>query len=215
MTLGVGYVLATVVGAMVGAVEILQRYRSEPFRALGNVWGLAYTAFNGFVALLAFYVAIRAKGLTSDTPDLDLLSWGVAAGFGSAALLRAKLMNVQLGNGKELALGPELIVQTFLSVVDRELDRYRARKRFATVRKLFDGIDFEKAKVRLPIEVFQAMQTVSEEETQRLMQRVAEVEALTTIGPRDKAFQLGYYLLDLVGEEFLTEFLSRYGDEFK
>ncbi len=215
MSLALGYVVAALLGALVGVVEVLQRYRAEPFRALSNLWGLGYTAFNGGVALIAFFVLTRASQLTDDTADLDLLSSSAAAGFGSAAVLRAKLMNIKLGDGKELALGPELIVQTFLSVIDRELDRYRARERYTIVRELFAGIDFELAKARLPLQVFGAMQTVSEEENEKLMARIAEVDGLKTIDSQDKAYQLGFYLLDLVGEEFLTDVLKRYGDDFR
>ncbi|MGH7199570.1 MAG: hypothetical protein ACREJB_03135, partial [Planctomycetaceae bacterium] len=46
----------------VGAVEVFQRYRAEPFRALLNRWGGAYVAFNGIVAAAAFWVATEAEG---------------------------------------------------------------------------------------------------------------------------------------------------------
>jgi hypothetical protein len=105
-------------------------------------------------------------------------------------------------------------VQTVLSVLDRELDRLRAQDRFQTVRTLLAGIDFEKAKLRLPLQVFQAMQTVTEEETQKLMKRVAEVDDMKTLDSQDKSYLLGFYLLDLVGEEFLTAILSEHRKDF-
>lgn len=215
MRLETAYGIAAVLGGIVGAIEIFQRYRAEPFHALGNVWGLGYVVFNAAVALAAMFVLVRSEALSGKTSELDLLRWSAAAGFGSAAMLRTKLLNIRNGDGKEFALGPELVVQTFLSVIDREIDRLRARSRFATVWKLFEGVDFEKAKVSLPIHVFQAMQRVTEEDTQKLMKRVGEVDALKTLPPRDKAFQLGFYLLDLVGEEFLTDVMTRHGAEFR
>jgi hypothetical protein len=181
---------------------------------VANPWGAAYLVFNASMALLAFWIAQIAEKLTATTPTLDLLQWAALAGFGSSALIRTKLLNIKLAEGKELALGPELVVQTFLAVLDRELDRHRAARRFDTVRRLLTGIDFERAKLRLPLQVFQAMQTVTEEETAKLTKRVAEVDDLKTLDPRDKSYLLGFYLLDLVGEEFLAVILEKYESDF-
>lgn len=214
MKLLLAYFAAGGFGALVGAVEVFQRYRAEPFQALRNRWGGLYVGFNAVVAFAAFAVADAAQGLGADSPGLDLLQWAAAAGFGSAVVLRAKLLNVQLTGGKEVALGPEIVVQTLLAIIDRELDRLRARRRFDTVHRLFAGIDFERSKLRLPLQVFQAMQGVTEDETETLMKRVAEVDEMKTVDDQDKAFLLGFYLLDLVGEDFLSEILDRYRDEF-
>jgi hypothetical protein len=208
------YLAAAAFGALVGVVEVFQRYRAEPFQALWNRWGGLYVGFNAAVAAAAFAVADAAEGLSATSAGLALLQWSAAAGFGSSVLLRSKLLNVQLTGGKEVALGPEIVVQTFLAIIDRELDRLRARRRFDTVHRLFATVDFERSKLRLPLQVFQAMQGVTEEETQKLMSRVAEVDEMKTIGDQDKAFLLGFYLLDLVGEEFLAQVLDRYKEEF-
>ena len=74
---------------------------------------------------------------TNPNDQLELLQWAAACGFGSSVILRAKLINLKLSDGKELALGPEIVIQTFLSVLDRELDRERAGKRWDKVRELF------------------------------------------------------------------------------
>jgi hypothetical protein len=208
------YVVAAGFGALVGTVEVFQRYRAEPFPALWNRWGGLYVGFNAAVAVAAFAVVGAAEALSSQSSGLALFQWSAAAGFGSSVLLRSKLLNVQLTGGKEVALGPEIVVQTLLTIIDRELDRLRARRRFDTVHRLFASVDFERSKLRLPLQVFQAMQGVTEEETQTLMSRVSDVDEMKTLGNQDKAFLLGFYLLDLVGEEFLAEVLDRYKDEF-
>lgn len=206
--------LAGGLGALVGAMEIAQRYRAEPLSAVANPWGLGCIALNTSVSLGAFW-AVRASDLAAEVSGLELVKWAVLAGVGASVLLRAKLFDIRLADGKAAALGPEIVVQTLLEVLDRELDRARAKRRFATVRKLFAGVDFEKAKLRLPLQLFQAMQRVTEEETQRLMQRVAEVDELQSLGSQDKAYQLGFLLLDLVGEEFLTSVLEKHGDDYR
>ena len=47
-------VLGSSVGVVVGVVEILQRYRDAPFRAVFNGWGAGYVALNAAVSYGAF-----------------------------------------------------------------------------------------------------------------------------------------------------------------
>ena len=217
MSLTAYYLVSAVIGALVATVEIFQRYRAEPIPALRNWWAVAYLLFNAAIAAFAFYVAVLTQELTAEAKPLDLLQWSTFAGFGAAAFLRAKLLNLELSDGKEVALGPEIVVQTFLGVIDRELDRLRALDRFETVRELMKDIDFERSKLRLPIQVFQAMQTVTEEETEKVLDRIAEVDGMTSLENQDKAYLLGFFLLDLVGERFLHQILENpeHIDDFK
>jgi hypothetical protein len=214
LELAFAWLTAGGLGALVGAVEIFQRYRAEPVPALANRWGIGYVAFNGAVALIAFWVATSSDAMAGKAQGLDLMKWAATSGIASSVLLRTKLFDIRLADGKEASLGPEILVHTLLGVLDREIDRLRARSRFRTVRALFQGIDFERAKLRLPLQVFQAMQTVTEEETQRLMKRVAEIDELRTLDMQDKSYLLGFYLLDLVGEQFLTAILGEYRTDF-
>ena len=48
--------LGSLVGVAVGAVEILQRYRDAPFRAVFNGWGIGYVVLNAAVSYGAFWV---------------------------------------------------------------------------------------------------------------------------------------------------------------
>jgi hypothetical protein len=208
------YLVAASIGALVGTVEVFQRYRAEPLEAIKTGWAVAYLFLNAFLGALAFYVAVIYGDLNKDSTTDSLLQWSTVSGFGAAAVLRAKLLNIRLSDGKEVALGPEIVVQTFLNVIDRELDRSRAKSRFRAVRKLMGGLDFEKSKNRLPSQIFQAMQRVTEEESKMLMKRVAEVTEIKTLEDQDKSYLLGFYLLDLVGERFLEDILKE-GSEYR
>ena len=142
------------------------------------------------------------------------LEWMAVAGFGSAALLHAKLVNINVSQGREVALGPEIIVQTFLNVIDQELDRARAKIRFDSVHELMEGIDFEKAKTRLTSQIYQAMQQITEEQVQVVMERVREIDQTSNLDSQDRSYLLGFVLLDLVGEKFLREIVPRYRSDF-
>jgi hypothetical protein len=208
------YLAAGFIGGLVGAVEIFQRYKAEPFKAIFNKWGTSYILFNSLAAVVAYYVVVLAKGMGPDTASLAKLQWSTLSGFGAAAILHSKLLSIRIPDGKEVALGPEIVVQTFLSVIDRQLDRTRAKDRYTAVRRLMENIDFEKAKIRLPLQIFQAMQGVTEEESNTLVARIAEIDEMEGLSSQDKSYILGFYLLDLVGERFLSEILPEYIDDF-
>ena len=209
------YLVAASLGGAVGAVEIFQRYRAEPLSAIRTRWGIGYVVFNGAFAALVFYIVTVFQDLNRDTGVESLIRWSAAAGLGGVALLRTKLMDIEMTGGSSVALGPEIVVQTFLSVIDRELDRQRARARFDAVRRLMKDIDFERSKLRLTMLVFQSMQGVTEEESETLMQRVHEVDEMDTIDGQDKSYMLGFYLMDLVGESFLEYVLNKYKTDFQ
>ena len=69
------YLVAALIGALVGAVEIFQRYRAEPLQAMWNRWGGVYVLFNSAVAAVAFFVAKESKGLSAESDTIELLRW--------------------------------------------------------------------------------------------------------------------------------------------
>ena len=64
------------------------------------------------------------------------------AGFGGAALIRARLATIRLPSGQEFGFGPVIVIETLLSVVDRQLDRQLATERYHTVHELMVGKEF-------------------------------------------------------------------------
>ena len=81
-------------------------------------------------------------------------------------------------------------------------------ERYHTVHELMEGIDFERAKRRLPRELFPAMQSVPEEEATQVSRPIDEIDRMDDLNSQDKSYLLGYYLLDLVGKEFLAAVLE-------
>ena len=119
--------LGSLVGVAVGAVEILQRYRDAPFRAIRT----------------------PPSDASGQSDTLHLMGLAASAGFGGAALIRARLATIRL------------VIETLLSVVDRQLDRQLATERYHTVHELMVGKEFlaavledpnRRTEYRLPIE---------------------------------------------------------------
>ena len=205
--------LGGAVGMVVGAVEILQRYRNAPFRAVCNGWGVGYLLLNAAVSYGAFWFLYYwtdapvpdAPGQT-DMPHL--LGVAAGAGFGGAALIRARLTTIRLPNGQEVGFGPAVAIETLLAVIDRQLDRQLAAERYQTVHRLMKGIDFERAKKRLPKELFLALQSVPQDRAMQVAKPIAEIDRMDDLSSQDKSYLLGQYLLDAVGEDFLASVLE-------
>ncbi len=101
---------ASLVGAVVGAVEILQRYRDAPFRALFSGWGIGYMLLNAAVSYGTFWVLYHWVGTppsaTGEHNDpLHLLVVAAGAGFGGTTLIRARLATIRLPGGQEIGIG--------------------------------------------------------------------------------------------------------------
>jgi hypothetical protein len=208
-------VIAAAIGCAVGMMEIIQRYKSEPFSAVFTTWGELFCLFNGLMSaagfLLLYYMALDGQPMTV----LEGLKLAALGGFGAPVILRAKILTGRLPDGQEVPVGPDYVVQTFLDVIDRKLDQLRARVRYDTVHRLMKDIDFEKARLKLTSQLYLAMQSVSEAELAEFRARVDELYRIddATMDRQEKAYNLGYYLLDLVGRDFLEHVVGQYRDE--
>lgn len=113
-------------GASVGAAEILSRYKDEPFIAIVSPPGRRYLALNAGMSLAAFYLLFHFH----DTILIDdPLTMSIVAGFGAMVVMRSKIFNFKTEKGETYAVGPDAVLSTFLTSVDRQIDRYRASRR--------------------------------------------------------------------------------------
>jgi hypothetical protein len=119
---------SVVFGMLTGAAEIIARYRDEPFAATFSPPGMIYMVLNGSISgaaygLLAQYSDKIFPGMTDD------LMRSIVAGFGAMVIMRSKLFNFKTEGGEDYAIGPDAVLSTFLSSVDRKIDRYRSLRR--------------------------------------------------------------------------------------
>ena len=113
-------------GASVGAAEIVSRYKDEPFIAIMSPPGLRYLGLNAGLSLAAFYVLYHFRQTILIE---DPLSMSIVAGFGAMVVMRSKVFNFKTEKGETYAVGPDAVLTTFLTSVDRQIDRYRASRR--------------------------------------------------------------------------------------
>ncbi len=205
--MGVFYLLATCLGCLVGASEIVSRYRDAPDRALRTSSAWLYIALNGVASLAAFALvrdlpALQGIGGTTDGPGKWLIQ-ALAAGISAMALFRSSLFMVRVGN-TDIGIGPAAFLQILLAATDRATDRARAKPRAAAVQKIMGGISFALAKEALPSLCFGLMQGLTPEEQVTFGVTVKALES-SSMEDAFKANSLGLSLMNLVGEDVLSQ----------
>jgi hypothetical protein len=117
------------------------------------------------------------------------------------ALFRSSLFNLRIGE-EDVAIGPNALLTSLLSVVDRAVDRRRAADRSKSIVATMGGVSFARAKIALPAYCLQLMQNVPLEEQQNLRTAV-EALGLTDMEDELKSLNLGLLLTNTVGPAVL------------
>lgn len=109
-------------GALVGLSEIISRYRDEPLHATANRYGASYLLLNGLMSTAAYGFLLRYPTQILPTVAPDPLMAALVAGFGAMAVLRSKFFIFRAEDGKEYPIGPSIVMEAFLRVLDRKQD---------------------------------------------------------------------------------------------
>jgi hypothetical protein len=202
----ISYAAVSIIGAIVGATELMSRYPDSPFRAVRNLSGFFYTLLNAVGAVLALYFIQRFNwdfGLGKMMTIVQIeLTQTMAAAFGAMSILRSSLFNVRVGD-HDLAVGPAAVLQVLLSATDRQVDRMRAEQRSEAIKKAMAGIDsYAQIKIALPTHCMALMQNVSADEEKQIRQVADNIEQLE-IADCLKVLNLGLVLMNIVGDGVL------------
>ncbi len=206
-----GYILAALFGVLVGATEIVARYRDQPLRALWSVGGVCYVLLNAGAAALALTL-IDAFGWTFgiDEPDTTgeagksaKLFWTqiLVAGTSAVALFRSSLFSVRIGD-TDMPIGPRWFVDIALGATDRAVDRARAKPRAEEVARIMSAVSYAKAREALPTYCFALMQNVASEEQENLAKALNQLDD-SDLADDVKKLVLGLLLMNLVGASVL------------
>lgn len=203
------YVFASMIGLIVGATELMARYRDAPFAPLKSGPGITYFAINGGASMLAYFL-LDAMDVPFGSEVLKVLT----AGLSAMAFFRSGLFTVRLGDN-DVAVGPNLILQIILQALDRSYDRDRATPRSEAVAKIMSGVSFELAQSALPTLCANLMQNVSEEELTELKKEVDGLAGDTKMSDEAKSLILGLALFNVVGEKTLRAGVGALGATIK
>jgi hypothetical protein len=188
---------AAALGGLVGASELVSRYKDNPVAALKTWPAIFYISVN-IIASVAALGLIRGYGWFGPARLTQILMAGVSA----MAFFRTSLFVVRAGD-RDVGVGPSGFLQIFLAAADRDVDRARAAARSDAVAKVMKGVDFDKALQILAPYCIALLQNLSPEDQgvlERVLERLKEREA----EPNVKVLLLGIELMNVVGVDVLT-----------
>jgi hypothetical protein len=207
------YLVAALLGAVVGGTELISRYRDAPESALVSRPAALYVFLNVAASALALWL-VRVYGWTfGATGSSQRWTQVFVAGIGAMALFRTSLFTVRAGD-REIGVGPGSFLQILRDATDREVDRKRAQARGAAVARLMQAVDFQKAVAILVPYCLALMQNVPEGEQKELSRAVATLAE----DPMDSGIKgriLGLHLMKVVGPAVLTAAVGDLRDELK
>ena len=147
--------------------------------------------------------------VSSGEPAWDTLKYALAAGFGAAVIMRAKISSIKLKSGEQVSVGPDFVIDTLLTVLDRQIDRKRACKRASIVIETMSDIDYEKAKWPIVTLLKSSMQGISDSEEKDIARNIAELDGTEVLSNQDKAYALGFLVLNIAGDNFYKEVFNK------
>ncbi len=207
------FIIAFLIGALVGTGEIVSRYRDAPERALWTMSALLYILINAAASCAALYVIWRFNvAVTTDTLR-TIITQTLMAGFGAMAFFRTSLFIVRVGD-QDVAIGPVAFLQVVLSATDRAVDRVRAEARAVSVTDSMEGVSFDRAWTALPAFCFQLMQNVPAEEQKAAGAAVNALKS-SDIDNETKVKNLGLLLLNVVGTKVLQTAVNELAQQIR
>jgi hypothetical protein len=184
----IDWAAVAVLGGLVGASELISRYKDNPFAALKTWPGGSYISINSIASVAALGL-IRGYGWFGASRWTQILMAGISA----MAFFRTSLFVVRAGD-RDVGVGPSGFLQIFLTAADRAVDRKRAAARSDAVARVMEGVDFDKAIQVLAPYCIALMQNLSPED-QDVLKRVLEALKQREAEPSVKALLLGIELI--------------------
>jgi len=169
---------------------------------------MAYLILNGVISLAAFAVLHRYQDQIFPSLKSDLFLTSVIAGFGAMAVFRSKFFTFRSVDGKDFPIGPSIVLDTVLRMIDSKIDRRRATERQAQV---FDTTvnlhDF--GNVANYIEAsLTSFQNLSQDDKTEIKKVIDQYRGLTNWPDTLKSLGLGFAFLNISGEENYDQVIS-------
>lgn len=213
ITLPLPYIAAFILGALAGALELANRYKDAPFKVLLKKAGVMYWTINGLASVLGLYLIIvfELNVLDGVDPEAQLVADVLLAGLGSMLVFRSSVLNIKhnSGSGEEMPIGPNLIVLKLLQLIDREVDRERAKDRTNSVIEMCQDLTFNDMNLVIskPSEfVMQNLEVAEWDKVQNITKIVGKYVDGT---PEEvKAQIIALHIYDLLGEDALKNLVA-------
>jgi hypothetical protein len=192
---------AFLLGMLTAFAEIIQKFSDEPMAALGTPQALIYHLLNGAISIFALYLLLLYE--VPVATDLEKIQAVVVAGLGAMLIMRSKLFNVKAGD-KEIAFGPEQIVNVFLRFMEHSIDRIRSSARITFIKRVMDNLDFEHI-LGYTITMLESAQALGDKKDQ-LIKDIGELRTDQDVTDGQlRSYRMGFLMLNTMGEDFVEE----------
>lgn len=192
-----GILLCAALGASVGAVELVDRYRHGFGALLACVPGAAYVAVNALAAALAYLLVVQFGWTFGATdPTARAAAQVLVAGFGSMALLRSSLLVLHQGSAT-IDAGPAGVLDALRSAALLAVDARRGQQLLAS--DWTAGLVFARDHVALTLLCLAAIPDPEGESAVVLGSRSAALEAEKSMSDSSKMLAYGVTLVDQFG----------------
>ena len=212
------YLIAGLIGGLVGAIELISRYRDNPWAAVREKMAWFYMGVNFAAALVAYHLVTTFNvyfGFDPKTePDKLVTMQVLISAFSAMAFFRTALFTTRVAE-TDVPVGPGLAFQVLLDATDRAVDRRRALPRAEDIPKLMAPIDFDKAVAALPTFCFGLMQNISPADQSAAGEEFATLANRPELDPSLKSYLLGLMLVNLVGIDVLEAAVNALGEKIK
>lgn len=202
----IDFFIVAFIGVFVGCIELLSRYRDDPFRSLLSWGAFLYLFVNALAAVSALILIYMFAPDAFDGFKGDVerrLARILVAGFGAIAILRSSIFRLRIDQS-DVAVGPLVVLETLLRVCDRGVDRNRAVDRANRVPKIMLGLPPVLACTELPLLCLALMQNLTTEEQKALGDQIRLIGEDKRLSESGKAVNAGLLLCGFVGFEVLS-----------
>jgi hypothetical protein len=215
------FIFVFVLGALIGAAELISRHSDYRLRAISTGPSVGYLCFNGILSIFALLIIQLTHPdwlgykLVGDRYEPDQPLWTIlTAGFGAAAFFRSSIFKIKTGDG-DVSVGPSLIIDVFLNAIDESVDRVIGEQRLIEVATLMANVDFEKAYQNLPTLCFAALRRLPAESQSQAASQLKELHDRHDMNAEVKANSLGLTILNLTGLPILRQAVKQLGGAIK
>ena len=196
------YFYTFLLGVATAFAEVISKFSDEPLKSLKTPHALIYHLMNGLVAVFALRVLFVFLGTPAPSDLQTQMKYVLSAGLGSMVLMRSKLFNIKIDD-QDVSFGPEQIVKIYFNFMEAAIDRVRAKSRIDFVRERMRNICFD-AVYDYAITMLQAPQAWDKDRRAKARKDLEAVKRTQKISQL-KSYDLGFILLNNMGENFLTE----------
>jgi hypothetical protein len=200
------YIIVFLCGCTTALAELISRY-DRSTQILKYKACYFYLLINGIASIFAYWFITEYK------LDLGFLSKNeigriILASTSSMVILRSSVASLKIGN-KNIEAGLASITQVFLHAADRSYDRERSNDDYKKIETIMQNIDFNKAKIDLPLTCLCMMKNVPIEEQKLLGDEVSMLEK-DSRSNKAKSINLGVIISKTTGFELLNNIVNSF-----